>query len=64
MVELLAQAGVVLVLLILGWAAIERGRVHREWAQVRRRLQNVQNDRAAGVVVDWGIAMGAMVGWV
>jgi len=61
MVELLAQAGAVLVLLILGWAAIERGRVHREWTQVRRRLQS---DRPAGVVVDWGIAMSAIVGWV
>ncbi|MGH8429021.1 MAG: hypothetical protein ACREUF_01325 [Solimonas sp.] len=64
MVELLTQTGVVLVLLALGWAAIERGRVHRKWAQVRRRLQNVQSDKAAGVAVDWGIAMGAMIGWV
>ena len=61
MVELLVQAGVVLVLLTLGWAAIERGRVHHEWREVRRRLQS---DRPAGVVVDWGIAMSAMVGWV
>ena len=61
MVELLTQAGVVLVLLTLGWAAIAPGRVHREWSEVRRRLQS---DKPAGVVVDWGIAMSAMVGWI
>jgi hypothetical protein len=53
-------AGLVLTLLFfvgLQWAAIERGKAHREWA-VRRESALTRP------VVDWCVAFGAVVGWV
>jgi hypothetical protein len=46
-----------LLMLVLGWAAIERGRIHREWARLRRESgQNVVQS------VDWCMAMAAAAG--
>ena len=56
-----ALAAGILVLIVLGWAARERGRIHRRWAHGRRRASK---DRAAARVVDWCMAAGAAAGWV
>ena len=46
-----------LLMIALGWAAVERGRVHREWARLRRALgQKVVQS------VDWCMAMAAAAG--
>ena len=60
MIEVLSVLGIGLVLLTLGWAAIERGRVHRASARLRRTKNKVESLRA----VDWWIATGTMVGWL
>ena len=46
-----------LLLLALRWAAIERSRIHREWARRQRELgRNVSQS------VDWCMAMAAAAG--
>ena len=46
-----------LLTIALGWAAVERGRVHREWGRLRRVLgQKVVQS------VDWCMAMAAAAG--
>ena len=45
-----------LLMLALGWAAIERGRVHREWARQRALGQKVVES------IDWCMAMAAAAG--
>ena len=51
--ELLAAAAL---LLTLQWAAVERARVHREWARVRQAAERR--------VVDWRVVLGVAVGCV
>ena len=46
-----------LLLLALRWAAIERGRIHREWARLRRALE-----RNVVESIDWCMAMVAAAG--
>ena len=46
-----------LLLLALAWAAIERGRIHREWA----RLQRARREKVVQSV-DWCMAMAAAAG--
>jgi hypothetical protein len=53
----IAFAGVVLV--ALQWAAIERGRRHREWTS-RQREANARRTP----VIDWCVAVSAVTGWV
>lgn len=55
-----AAAGIVL-LIVLGWAALERGRVHRRWARLKHR---VRKDSMTTLVVDWWMAAGAALGWL
>lgn len=59
MIEVLSVLGIGLVLLTLGWAAVERGRVHRASARLRRK-EKVESLHA----LDWWIATGTMVGWL
>jgi len=59
-VEVLAHMGAGLLLLALWWAAVERGRAHREWAWVRRELHKAESAR----VIDWCAAIGTAIGWV
>jgi hypothetical protein len=58
--DVIAPAAGILLLIVLGWAAVERGRIHRRWAQ-RRRC--VKGDTAARIA-DWCMAAGAASGWV
>jgi hypothetical protein len=60
MVEVLSVLGIGLVLLTLGWAAVERGRVHRAAVRLRRKENKVESLRA----VEWWIATGTLVGWL
>jgi len=46
-----------LLMLALGWAAIERGRVHRQWERLRR-----ESGETVGRSVDWYLAMAAAAG--
>jgi hypothetical protein len=63
MIEVLSVLGIGLVLLILGWAAAERGRVHRASAR-RRRKEDKEGKVESLRAVDWWIATGTMVGWL
>ena len=45
---------IALLLLTLGWTAIERGRVHRQWAGQRGTHKSAS--------VDWWVATSAVVG--
>jgi hypothetical protein len=56
-VDVVGIAVAILLLLALGWAAIERGRIHRDWVRLRR-------DRGwkAGQSIDWCMAMAAAAG--
>jgi hypothetical protein len=56
-VDVVGMAVTILLLLALGWAAIERGRIHRDWVRLRR-------DRGwnAGRSIDWCMAMAAAAG--
>ena len=47
----------VLFMLALGWAAIERGHIHREWARTPRALR-----RNVVQSIDWCMAMAAAAG--
>ena len=46
-----------LLFLALQWAAAERGKAHRVWAARRESTETRP-------VVDWCVAIGAVVGWV
>ena len=35
-VDVVGMAVTILLMLVLGWAAIERGRIHREWVRLQR----------------------------
>lgn len=59
--DLVAGAAAIVLLIVLGWAALERGRVHRRWARLRDR---VRNDTATALVLDWCMAAGEVAGWV
>ena len=56
-VDVVEVAVTILLMLALGWAAIERGRVHREWVRLQR---NVSGKVAQSV--DWCMAMAAAAG--
>lgn len=47
-----------LLLLALRWAAIERGRIHREWTRLQHEAR-----RNVAQSLDWCVAMAAAVGW-
>lgn len=61
-VDVLAPAAGIVLLLVLGWAALERGQIHRRWAAERRR--QTRGDSTAALVIDWCMAAGAAAGWV
>lgn len=46
-----------LLMLALGWTAIERGRVHRQWERLRR-----ESGEKVVQSVDWYVAMVAAAG--
>ncbi len=50
--DTMAFAGGGLLLLVLGWAALERGAAHRLWQAMRRGRDSS---------VQWGLAMGTAV---
>jgi hypothetical protein len=47
-----------LLMLALRWAAIERGRIHREWARLKH-----EPGRNVAQSIDWCMAMAAAGGW-
>lgn len=56
-VDVVGLAFTGLLMVALGWAAIERGRMHREWARLQRTLgQKVVQS------IDWCMAMAAAAG--
>lgn len=59
--EIVAAAGAVVLLMVLGWAARERAGIHRRWARLRHR---VRDDTTTVAVVDWWMAAGAAAGWL
>jgi len=61
--DLIAAAGGIVLLMVLGWAALERGRVHRRGARLRHRVRNDTANPTA-LVVDWRMAAGAAAGWL
>ena len=55
-VDVIGLVFIALLMLALRWAAIERGRIHREWARLQRALgRKVQS-------IDWCVAMAAAAG--
>jgi hypothetical protein len=56
-IDVVAMAVTILLLFALGWAAIERGRIHRDWVRLQR-------DRGwkVGQSIDWCMAMAAAAG--
>lgn len=58
--DVIEPIGAVLLLIVLGWAAKERARIHRRWAQLRGAVQK----NLRGLRVDWFVAVGAATGWV
>jgi hypothetical protein len=56
-VDVIGLVVTVLLLLALRWAAIERGRIHREWARLEREL-----GRKVSQSIDWCMAMAAAAG--
>ena len=46
-----------LLIVALGWAAIERGRVHREWARLQRAVGSKVSQS-----LDWSMAVAAAAG--
>ena len=56
-VDVVGTAAAILLLLALGWAAIERGRIHREWV----RLQRDPGWKVAQSI-DWSMAMAVAAG--
>ena len=56
-VDVVGMAVTILLMLALGWAAIERGRIHREWARLQREL-----GWKVAQSIDWCMAMAAAAG--
>ena len=56
-VDVIGIAVTILLMLLLGWAAIERGRIHREWVRLQRDLRG-----KVAQSVDWCMAMAAAAG--
>jgi hypothetical protein len=59
-VDVVVPVVTVLLAVVLGWAAVERGRIHRRWKTLR---DGRRNDTVAHVV-DWCVAVGTAAGWV
>ena len=56
-VDVVGLVFTVLLMFVLCWAAIERGRIHREWVRLQRALgRNVLQS------IDWCVAMAATAG--
>ena len=51
--DLLAIVAEAFMIVILGWAAVERARAHRHWNTLRRELSR---DAAAARTTDWCMA--------
>lgn len=58
--DVLAAVAGGLLLIVLGWAAVERGKVHRRRVQGRRQAAR----DAAVQVVDWCVTVGTAAGLV
>lgn len=56
-VDVVGMAVTILLMLALGWAAIERGCIHRDWV----RLQRDPGGKVAQSI-DWCMAMAAAAG--
>ena len=56
-VDVVGIAVTILLMLSLGWAAIERGRIHREWVRQQRDL-----GRKVAQSMDWCMAMAGAAG--
>ena len=56
-VDVVGLVVTILLMLALRWAAIERGRIHREWARLEREL-----GRKVSQSIDWCMAMVAAAG--
>lgn len=59
--DLLAIVAEVFMIIILGWTAVERARVHRRWHALRRALST---DVAAARSTDWCMAVATVAGCV
>lgn len=55
----LAAAGMALAVL-LGWAALERGLIHRRWVRGRRAVESV----AALPAADWWVTIDVVAGYL
>ncbi len=56
-VDIVGVAVTIALMLALRWAAIERGRIHREWARLRRELRGRVSQS-----IDWCLSMAAAAG--
>jgi hypothetical protein len=56
-VDVVGVALTILLMPALGWAAIERGRIHREWVRLQRDLGG-----KVAQSIDWCMAMAAAAG--
>jgi hypothetical protein len=56
-VDVVGLAVTILLMLALRWAAIERGRIHREWGRLQRDLGS-----KAAQSIDWCMAVAAAAG--
>jgi hypothetical protein len=56
-VDIVGVSVTILLMLALRWTAIERGRIHREWARWQRDLKWKVSQS-----VDWCLAMAAAAG--
>ena len=56
-VDVIEVTVAILLMLLLGWAAIERGRIHREWVRLQRDLRG-----KVAQSIDWCMAMAAAAG--
>ena len=59
--DLLAIVAEAFMIVILGWAAVERARVHRQWYALRRELSR---DVVAARSKDWCMAVATVAGCV
>jgi len=59
-VDVVVPGAAVLLAVVLGWAAVERSRIHRRW----KRLRDEWRKETAAHVVDWCVAVGTASGLV
>lgn len=59
-IDIVVPVVTALLAVVLGRAAVERGRIHRRW----KRLRDEGRPDAAAHVVDWCIAVGTAAGMV